>query len=407
MEKVGIINSVYEYGSTGSLAKQLYDYGTRNGYDAFAFFGRGKRSSDSHIIKLDTTLEFILHKVLTLLTGYQGIFSNIATSKLIHRLKKEKIEKVILLNLHGYYLNENRLLSYLKKNHIQTAYVTPDEYAGLGKCCYSKGCTKYKTVCEHCPRFKGYPRSLFFDRSNAVFRRKMEVYSGFDSMTLLGPESNLVVFRESALVKDKPMKRISWGVDLDLYKDETDDSLYEKYNIPRDKTYVLTVASYSNPRKGVKDYFFEIARRLQDSEYHFINVGYDGNLKPEEIPKNLTTIGYINDQKELAHLYAMSDLYVLASTADTMPVSCLISFACETPVCCFYTSGMKYLADRTNPSICFCDDISVDSLEKAVRSKGKKTKDVMSSCRKLAEDEYSTDAFCRKVYEVFQDTPHR
>lgn len=399
MEKVAVINSVFEYGSTGALTKQLYDYGNENGYEVFAFYGRGKIVPDGHVIKIDTDLEFYFHKGLTLLTGFQGKYSNHATKILLKRLKEENICKVILLNIHGYYLNERRLLTYLKKNKVQTAYVTPDEYAGLAKCCYNKGCEKFKTECKQCPLIKDYPKSLFFDRSNEIFKMKQEIYNGFDTLTLVGPETNLVKFRESALTKDIPMKRASWGVDLNLYKNEVDDTLYSKYNIPRDKIIILTVAKYSMLRKGTKEYFFEIARRLQGMDYHFINVGYDGNLEPDEMPKNMTTIGYMDDQRELAHLYAMSDLYLLASTADTMPISCLIAFACETPVCCFYTSGLKYLVDKDNLAIKYCYEISIDALENIVRRVRKKDNIVMEACRKLAEDEYSMEAFCRKVYE--------
>ena len=400
MEKVAIINSVYEYGSTGALTKQLFEYGKANGYETFVFYGRGAKVADSHVVRIDLSIEWRVHKVLTLLTGYQGVFSNRATRKLINRLKKEKINKVILLNLHGYYLNEKKLLDFLKQNKITTAYVTPDEYAGLGKCCYCRDCEQYKTECVKCPYIGDYPRSLFFDRASAIFKRKKEAYDGFNTITLLGPETNLAKFRESALVSDKPMKRVSWGIDLGLYKYEIDETLYGKYGIPRDKVIVLTVANYSNLRKGVKTYFFELAKILQDSGYHFINVGYDGDLKAEDIPKNMTTIGYMSDQKELAHLYALSDLYLLASTADTMPISCLISFACETPVCCFYVSGMKFLADRNNPAVRFCDEVSLESLKKVVLSAKKKDVETRGACRRLAEDEYSDEAFCKKVYEV-------
>ena len=49
----------------------------------------------------------------------------------------------------------------------------------------------------------------FFDWSRAIFKRKKKAYEGFDTMTLIGPGTNLIKFRESALVKDKPMKRES------------------------------------------------------------------------------------------------------------------------------------------------------------------------------------------------------
>lgn len=400
MEKVAIINSVLDFSSTGSLTRQLYNYGIRNGYEPFVFYGRGQREKDNHLIRIDSQIEFYIHKGLSLLSGYQGAFSNLATSKLLSRMETEDIKRAIILNLHGYYINERRLLSYLKFNGINTAYVTPDEYAGLGKCCYNKGCEKYKTECQKCPQVKEYPKSLLFDRSNAIFRMKQEVYREFNTLTLVGPEANLIKFRRSALVKDKPMKRASWGIDLDLYKYEINDMVYTKYNIPRDKIIILTVATYSNHRKGVREYFFEVAQLLQNSNYHFINVGYDGDLEPNLIPSNMTTIGYIHDQKELAHIYAISDLYLLASSTDTMPLSCLIAFACETPVCCFYTSGLQYLAPKDSLAVKYSIEISVDALLKIVSKTQKKDNRTRNVCRQLAIDEYSIEAFNRKVYDV-------
>lgn len=401
--KVAIINSVVDFGSTGQLARELYEYGRNNNYESFIFYGRGKLEADKNIIRIDNPVEFYAHKSLTLITGYQGYFSNLATSKLIAWLKREGIKKVILLNLHGYYLNEKRVLNYLKTNKIKTAYVTPDEYAGLGKCCYNLGCENYKTECMNCPQVKEYPKSLFFDRSREIFLRKKELYEGFNTMTIVGPETNLVKFRESALTKNKRMKRASWGIDLDVYKYEIDNSLYSKYGIPKDKVLVLTVASYKNERKGVREFFFETARRLQQTQYHFINVGYDGSLSPAEMPSNMTTIGYIDDQKELSHLYSISDLYFLASKSDTMPLSCLIAFACETPVLCFYTSGLKYLAPESSSAINYCKEISVKMIEEKVRSVKKKDDEVMRECRRLAMEEYSIEAFCKKVYRVIEE----
>lgn len=56
---------------------------------------------------------------------------------------------------------------------------------------------------------KGMSQESFFDWSRAIFKRKKKAYEGFDTMTLIGPGTNLIKFRESALVKDKPMKRES------------------------------------------------------------------------------------------------------------------------------------------------------------------------------------------------------
>ena len=224
----------------------------------------------------------------------------------------------------------------------------------------------------------------------------------FDSLIFAGPEANLAKFRKSALIKDKPMKRVSWGIDLKTYRYYINERVFNRYKIPKNKVIILTAANYSNSRKGVKQYFFELARRFQNTNYHFINVGYDGDLKQSEIPNNMTLIEYVDDQRLLAQIYSAADMYLLASTADTMPMSCLISFACGTPVCCFYTSGLKYLAPREHIAIRYSDEVSIDSLERIINSTEKKDDHVIAACRELAEKEYSVQAFNRKIYEALE-----
>ena len=69
------------------------------------------------------------------------------TSKLIGKLGEFSPDIVILLNVHGYYLNENSLFEYLGDADIPVLNIMPDEYPFLGKCCFSFDCTKYETKC--------------------------------------------------------------------------------------------------------------------------------------------------------------------------------------------------------------------------------------------------------------------
>lgn len=397
--KVAIINSVFDYGSTGSLARQLYEYGKSNGHDVYAFFGRGKKIEDKRIIRIEPKVEVYFHKVMSLLCGNQGYYSQIATLKLIKFLKQNNIDNVILLNLHGYYLNEPLLWKYLKSNSINVVYVTPDEYAGLGKCAFCIECTKYRTECKECPRVKVYPKSFFIDQSNRIFKMKKEAYDGYDNIIFMGPETNLEVFRQSALLKGKRLELLDWGIDLEIYKYRNTKEVYDRYSIPKDKVIVLTAAKYSNDRKGVKKYFFELAKRMEDSQYHFINVGYDGDLPENEIPKNMTTIPYVNEQIELSEIYSISDVYLLPSTTDTMPLSCLISFACETPVICFKTSGLINLDPDGVGVVSYVDDISVDGLYNALITYEKKSLEIMDKARNYAIERFSKETFNKKVYE--------
>lgn len=397
--RIAIINSVFDYGSTGSLARQLYEYGKEAGYEVYALYGRGQKYDDERIIRIEPILEVYFHKIMTLLLGNQGYYSYIATRRLIRFLNQKEIEHVVLLNLHGYYLNEPLLWRYLKTNSVKAVYLTPDEYAGLGKCAYCGECTKYMTECDQCPKVRVYPKSLIIDQSNRIFKMKERAYKGYDNIIIMGPETNLMVFRQSALLKTKTMKCLDWGIDLDIYQYRDPKETYKRYSIPQNKVIVLTVAKYSNGRKGVKTHFFELAKRMEGMDYHFINVGYDGHLEKDDIPPNITLIPYIDDQVELTRLYSLADVYLLPSVSDTMPLTCLISFACETPVICFRTSGLINLDPHNIGVVEYVEDISVQGLYSVLLRYGKKSLSIRKKARDYAEERFSKTSFNKNVYD--------
>ncbi len=398
VDKFAVINSVFDYGSTGSLARQLYEYGMSIGYEGYVFYGRGKKYEDEHVIRIDSKIEVYGHKLLSLLTGLQGSYSRFATRKMLNVMKKNGIKHVIFLNLHGYYLHEKKLFNFCRKEGIRIIYVMPDEYAGLGKCCYCDTCEKFKNLCVQCPKVKDYPKSLFFDSSKHIFINKLNEYENQD-ITFVGPRANIDHLQGARLLEGKCVLELDWGIDLGTYHFSVNEEIYTKYGIPRDRILVLTVAKYSMTRKGVAEYFFKAAKRLENSQYHFINVGYDGNLSISQMPKNMTTIPYIDSQEELAQIYSICDLYVLASTSDSQPLSALIALGCETPVACFYTSGLRYISNGDDDVVRYAKAISVESLTELIYSFGKKTETVKHKCKQYSEQRYSKDLFNKNVFE--------
>ena len=396
---IAIINCDFDDASAGALARQLYKYGKKQKHNMYVYYGRGKRVTKKNIKRIDSAMEVLVHKGLTLLTGLQGYYSNWATTKLLYGLKINRIDAVILIQIHGYFLNEKRLFGFLKKMNLRTIYVTSDEYACMGKCCYSKECGKYQSGCGNCNQIQEYPKSILLDQSKRIWKMKQKAYQGYDNIVFAGPKTNLEKFRKSALLKDKKLIELDWGIDTNKYKYQKFDDLFEKYDIPRGKKYILTVAPYSLDRKGVKKYFLESAKKIDDKSYQFINVGFDADPDVENLPSNFTPIPFLNDQNELSKFYSLSDLYVLASTQDTQPLSCLISFACGTPVCCFYLSGLRYIAPDDGKIMYYVKEITVDGLVNVIKDINKKNSYVISKCREYAVKRYSNEMFNKKMFE--------
>ena len=394
-----IINSVCKKGSTGSIAYGFHKYLKENGHESLICYGRySEYPNEKDIIRVDNDLEVYVHAGLTRLTGLQGFFSNRATNKLLKLIEDYKPNVVYLLNLHGYYLNEFKLLNYLKAKGYCVVYIMPDEYPFLGKCCFQNACTKYLTECKRCQQIKIYPKSIFFDQSKNIFRRKDKIYSDFKNISFVSVPYNIKKARQSKLLSNKNLIEMDWGIDLKkTYYPRKTEHVLEKYSIPKNKRIILTVAPFNDERKGVKKYFFEIAKNTNKEDIVFINVGFNG--KAEECPANFIPIKYVCDQNELAEIYSAADLFVTTSMADTMPLAALIALGCGTPICGFNISGLPYLATNKKYGN-FVEAGNLAELQIAIENVLPKTKEKINECREYALSRFSDQDFFQKLLEL-------
>lgn len=398
--RICIVNSVYQMGSTGNMAKTLADFFSKRGHDVRVLYGRKDNSSDERAVKIDTLFEVGFHMAASLLTGLQGHYSTKATKKLIRVLSDFSPDIVILLNVHGYYLNENILFEYLGSKDIPVLNIMPDEYPFLGKCCFSFDCRKYETECFACPQTKTYPPSLFFDRSTEIFLEKKTRYDGCGRLSFAGPQYSLDKARQSALLSNRKLYRLDWGIDVEnQYKPLPKERARQSLGLPLDRRIFLAIGSFSDKRKGIQEYYYPCAQALGDSDALFVHVGY--TEKKRGLPKNYLAQPYLSDQGELVKYYCAADCVVLPSLQDTMPYAALIALACGVPICCFNTSGMAYLADRT--CCYYVDEISVSALQEKLEAIPFRDAETTKACRIYAEKRYSSCRFCSTVEGICLD----
>lgn len=392
--KALIVNSVCKEGSTGKIAYGLHKYLKSKGHTSIVCYGRGKAYYDeSGLIKLESYAEVVFHAFMARLTGLQGYFSNRATKRLLKIVKEYRPDVIYLLNLHGYYLNEFKLLNELRDRKYLTVYVMPDEYPFAGKCCYTEECMQFETECKKCPEVKSYPKSLIFDRANYIFKSKMKIYKGFDSLIIGAVPYLLDKAKKSTLLSGKKMVAVDTGIDMEnMYYPRDPTALRKRLSIPLNHKVVLNVAQYTNTRKGVQ-YFLSAAECMLDSNITFINVGFDGDASI--CPENFIPIPYVSDQDELAQYYSLADIFVCTSLADAMPNACLEALACGTPLCGFAISGMVYIA---HSELCrLVQPKNVDDLVSVVAQCAPKTSEMVKMCREYAAARYSSEVYFSKL----------
>mgnify|MGYP004519853093 CR=1 FL=1 len=395
MKNVAIINSVSDR-STGKISSGLQNYLNDHGYNAFLCYGHGKRISGYNKYKIDLEIEHYWHALMARLLGRQGAYSILATKRLIYFLKKNKIDTVFGVGLHGYYLNEKILFDFISKQNIRFIYVMTEEYAYLGKCGYSDGCINYLSGCGKCPQLKTYPKSWFFDRTAQIYAMKKNAYTNLKKAVFVGPEYTIVSGKKSPLLAGCKTMIVDEAIDTTLYSPRNTKRLRQKLKIEDDKIIILCVAPSSYPRKGTK-YFLKLAKLfVGNPKYVFIHVGFNGEKR--DLPNNFIPVGYVSDQNKLAEYYSLGDLFVFPSLLDTMPNACLEALACGTPLLCFDISGMSYLGPSNIVTLVQAENVG--QLKDVVNKVQKKSEKIVKECRNYALERYDNKYYFSKLVQA-------
>ena len=94
--------------------------------------------------------------------------------------------------------------------------------------------------------------------------------------------------------------------------------------------------------KGGKQ-VLKLAQKMCKENIRFVLVGIDGNL--EISTDKIVSIGRICNQKLLAQYYSLADVFVICSTKENFPTTCLESLCCGTPIAGYSTGGTAETAD--------------------------------------------------------------
>lgn len=400
--KILIVNVCAQYGSTGrivSILKQGYE---ERGHRVIICYGSRKEFiDDSNYYKLTKKAESFLSALFYRLFGYQGIFLNRSTNQLLSIINNEKPDIVQLLNIHGYYIDEFKFLSFLAASGIPTVYSMMDEYAYMGKCVFSYDCNKFKEGCRDCKLKKEYPTSLFFDRSSYYYEKKNQVYNNFKSIVFTGVPWVVSRAKESKLLRNKDIRIVNEPIDLDKYFYPRDTAgLRAELSIPKGNIVVLTVAVLSSPRKGGK-YFLELCRKMgKKPGYSFIYVGYDTD--EYDTPENIIKVPYVSSMNRLAELFSMADVFVSTTLSDTIPNACINALGCGTPICGFDLSGLSFIGINDTSIVKLVKPFNLEALEDAVSSFRPKDASVIIKCRDSVYYDYSPKKVVSDYLDVFE-----
>ena len=335
MKKKLVLLNVVCNGSTGKIMCDLAKSACDNDYNVTCIYGRGNPKENVNCLKFNSKLGIYFHVFLARL-GFNGHGSYFATKKIVKYLKKENPDIIHMHNIHGYWINLKVLFKYLKNNYNgKIVWTLHDCWSFTGHCSYStfSKCDKWQNGCHKCPILKGYPKE-YFDTTKREYKLKKKLFTGLKNAILVTPSTWLKDLVKESILKKYTIEVINNGIDLDVFKQTRNEEIFSKYNIPNNKKIILGVANIWEERKGLKD-FIELSKII-GSEYQIVLVGLD-KIKEEE--SKIVCVKRTTDQKELASIYSIADVFLIPTYEDNYPTVILESIACDTPVLTYDTGG--------------------------------------------------------------------
>lgn len=371
--KVLQVNVVYKNGSTGKITADIHTELLKNGIESVVCYGRGSKVDEPYVYKTCGELYAKMNNAFSRITGIMYAGCLFSTRKLINIIKREKPDIVHLQCINGYFVNIYKLVTWLKKNKINTILTLHAEFMYTGGCGHAFDCEQWRKqsgiCCTDCPRWKKETKSIFFSRTSTMWKKMKKAFDGFDKdkLTIVSVSPWLMDrAKSSQLFRDYNHKVIYNGLDTSVFKLYDTTEVKKKYNLTDEKIIFHATPSFSDDPNNIKGgcYIIELAKRMiNDNVKIFVAGDYKKGMN---LPKNIILLGRIKDQVELAKLYSMANVTVLTSKKETFSMVVAESLCCGTPVVGFKAGGPEQIAIKEYSQ--FVEYGDTELLEKHVKN---------------------------------------
>ncbi len=351
--------NVSNSGSTGRIANSIHRRLLRDGEESRFLYARGPKTTEpaAPTQSVQTAPERYVNALLSRLSGRVGCFGKKSTDRILEKMETFHPDVVHLHNLHGYYADIFRLLEFLKERKIKTVLTLHDEFLFTGRCAFSGECEKWRTNgpnaanssgavnspgaaslkgalapgCGCCPRLGEYPAALL-DKSGELWQRKKQVFSGFETLTVVSPSRWLADRAKESILSGHPICVIPNGIEPGTFY-PGESTLNDEFQIEEEHVVLAAAQNIMSGRKGGE---FVLALAKMMPKTRFLIVGAQ-----EEVlcPPNVTLISGKQSPEEMANLYRGADVFLITSREDNFPTVCLEAAACGTPVAGFLSGG--------------------------------------------------------------------
>lgn len=380
--RVLYINSVCGFGSTGKIVAEL---SKSSEYESLVCFGRKKDWANVNSYQFANFFDNAFGAIRTILFDNNLNICTTATKRLIKKIKDFNPDIIHLHNIHGYYVNVEMLLTFLKDYNKPVVWTLHDCWPFTGYCsdAYYVNCEKYKTECKNCNHWFAYPFSIFKQNVRKDYLKKKELLSDFNNLTIVTPSKWLGDITKFSFLRNKNIEVINNGINLSDFKPSKEKN--QKFT-------ALAVSSWWTVDKGLDDMNKLIP--LLDKDIEVVSVG-----KFSEKIKYGKTIPQTTNKQELIDLYSSSHILIQPTLDDNLPTVNIESIACGTPVITYNTGGSPEIIDEKTGMVVDKGDYQklAETINSVKRNYGFKSED----CLKRAKI-FSTEKMVANYTELYK-----
>lgn len=389
-------------GSTGKIIQDISACAASRGHENYLCTPQITHENPS-IKKIKTSVQHEqgLYLRIAKLLGFQYGFAPVSTSRILRTIQQVKPDVVHLHSINCNIVNIYKLLGFLKKNHIPTVVTNHAEFFYTGSCAYSYFCENWKTGCGNCESYKTSCASVW-DSSHLAWRKMKKAFSGFQEARVVSVSPfTYSRSKQSPIMEGIEQRVVLNGIDTEIFRpypaQENDGMQGEKL--------VAYVTAFFDPleddRKG-SAHVVELARRFSGENVRFLVIG-KSTSKKVDLPANMTIVGFVADQKQLAQYYSMADVSLITSKRETFSMPVAESLACGTPLVGFLAGGPESIAIKDFCS--FVDFGDVDALEELLRNGWLTKKEELGVQTIAAEAEkvYAGNIMAQKYLDIYQE----
>ena len=387
------LNTVASGGSIPSLIRSLNYGASEYDFDVELIFGRGKAPSDLQTHRVGGLHTQACDLFMSRLFDGAGRYSGVASGAVLDRFRQDPPDLVHIHNLHGYWINQERLLLGLSELKIPIVWTLHDYWPVTGHCAYFEKvqCEKWRSECGNCPQIRDYPKS-YMDRSARNFLGKKDIYEALGQLHVVTVSDHSRQIIGNSILSRFPASTIYNSVDTSVFK-RTD--MPAKFP---GKVVVGCVARYWDERKGLDDIIH--LRKLLDESFILLVVGLN-RKQIRSLPAGIVGLPPTLSQEELAGLYSSMNIFFNSSREETFGMTTVEAMACGVPVVLYDVSANREIQpDFMRSSI--VENRNLREVAHAIKTQAADANTLLSeSLIQYVAKKFSRTSFLRSYYGLY------